>query len=298
MQPGRYEICVDTTLEPGSLTYAEAFIPGRSSSEVLVYSHACHPSLANDNLTGVTLAALLCRELSRRKLRFSYRIVMGPGTIGSLAWLAANEARLDRIEHGLVLALLGDPGELTYKASRRGDAVIDRAAAQVLAGISASARLTGFDPYGYDERQFCSPGFDLPVGRLSRSANGGYPEYHTSADDLGLIGIDALAESFLAIVRLVDSLEKNMVYVNRLPKGEPRLGARGLYGHLGGISPGDYQQALLWVLNQSDGRKDLLAIAGRSGLDLSLIASAAAALEELGLLGTAESSSSCSGGAS
>jgi aminopeptidase-like protein len=284
LAPGEYEVCVDTSLEPGSLTYAEALVPGVSEREVLIYSHVCHPSLANDNLTGMTLAALLCRELGKRQPRLSYRFVFGPGTIGSLAWLAANESRLERIEHGLVLALLGDPGELTYKASRRGNADIDRAARHVVSGMSAASRLMDFEPYGYDERQFCSPGFDLPVGRLTRSANGAYPEYHTSADDLDLVGVPQLAESFLAMIRVIDALEGNRTCVNLAPKGEPRLGQRGLYGALGGGQPGASEQALLWVLNQSDGTRDLLAIAERSGLEFDALDSAASALEAAGLL--------------
>ena len=296
LQPGEYEVCVDSSLEPGSLTYAEACIRGRSPREVLVYTHVCHPSLANDNLTGMALAALLCRELSLRQSRFSYRIVLGPGTIGSLAWLAKNESRVGQVEHGLVVGLLGDPAELTYKASRRGGADIDRAARHVLPRISAGARITDFEPYGYDERQFWSPGFDLPVGRLTRSANGSYPEYHTSADDLGLISTPKLAESFFAIARLFGVLEGNSKYVNLSPKGEPRLGKRGLYGALGGGQPGAAENAMLWVLNQSDGTHDLLAIAERSGLPFDSVRAAASALENAGLLAMVESDGTYPGG--
>lgn len=284
LRPGEYEVCVDTTLEPGSLSYAEARIPGRSPREVLLYTHTCHPSLANDNLTGIAVGALLARELGRCAPRLSYRLVFGPGTIGSLTWLAANEARLNGIAHGLVIGLLGDPGPLTYKASRRGDAVVDRAAREVLPRCSPAARLTAFEPYGYDERQFCSPGFDLPVGRLTRSPNGAYPEYHSSADGPELLDAGCLAESIGALARLLDVLDANRSCRNLSPRGEPQLGRRGLYGSLGGRAPGDFQQALLWVLNQADGSRDLLAIAARSGIPFPGIEAAATALETAGLL--------------
>ena len=284
LRPGEYEVCVDTTLAPGSLSYAEAFVPGQSAREVLVYTHTCHPSLANDNLTGMALGALLAREVSRCRPRLSYRFVFGPGTIGSLAWLAANEARLETIEHGLVIGLLGDPGPLTYKASRRGDATVDRAARHVLPRVSDTARLLDFEPYGYDERQFCSPGFNLPVGRLTRSPNGAYPEYHSSADNPAFIQTECLAESVLALARLMDVLDANRVGRNLSPRGEARLGKRGLYGAVGGAGPGEFQHALLWVLNQADGTRDLLAIAERAGLPFGTVAAAAAALEDVDLL--------------
>jgi aminopeptidase-like protein len=296
LEPGEYEVCVDTVLESGSLTYAEAFVPGASSREVLVYTHSCHPALANDNLTGLVVAALLARELTSARPRLSYRFVFGPGTIGSLAWLAANEARLGQIGHGLVVGLLGDPGPLTYKASRRDTAAVDRAARYLLPRLPGAARLMPFEPYGYDERQFCSPGFDLPVGRLTRSPNGAYPEYHSSADDPDFVSERALAESTHAVLHLLALLDANRTCLNLAPKGEPRLGKRGLYGSVGGQAPAVFEQALLWVLNQSDGSRDLLAIAVRSGLGFEVIEAAATALEAAGLLQTVESGDDMAGG--
>ena len=282
--PGPYDVLVDTTLEPGSLTYGEALIPGKSNAEVLVYTHTCHPSLANDNLSGLVLAALIARELSTRGNRLTYRFVFGPGTIGSLAWLAANEHRLDAIRYGLVVGLLGDPGALTYKASQRGNTEVDRAARQILPRISGRARCVPFEPYGYDERQFCSPGFNLPVGRLTRSPNGAYPEYHSSADNPDLLDHGCLAESVRAVFALLEAVEGNETFINLSPRGEPRLGKRGLYGAVGGRAPGELQQAMLWVLNQSDGTVDLLGIAERSRLSFEDIRQAATALADAGLL--------------
>ena len=144
--------------------------------------------------------------------------------------------------------------------------------------------MVDFEPYGYDERQFCSPGFDLPVGRLTRSPNGAYPEYHTSADNLDFIRPDCLAESIRVLANLITVLDGNRRMLNLSPKGEPRLGKRGLYGSVGGTAPGDFEHALLWILSFSDGKHDLLAIAERSGIDFDVLVQAAAALEGAGLL--------------
>lgn len=282
---GSYRVEIESRLERGSLTYAEAVIPGRTRDEVLFFAHVCHPSLANDNTSGIALATQLAQWVAGESRRYTYRFVFAPGAIGSLCWLAQNESRLKRVRHGLVLALLGDSGPLTYKMSRRENSEIDAVAGYVLSALDPGARTIGFSPYGYDERQLCSPGFNLPVGRLTRSVNGGYPQYHSSADDLSLIRPEYLAQSFEACQRIVSILETDGRYLNLSPKGEPLLGKRGLYGPLGGRTPAEREQALLWVLNQSDGTRSLLDIARRSGLDFARIREAAAALKDAGLLG-------------
>jgi len=281
LRAGRYRIEVKSSLAPGSLTYGELVIAGRTRDEVLFFTHVCHPSLANDNTSGMAVMAALAEWIASEPRRFTYRFVFAPGTIGSLAWLKHNETRLARVRHGLVLALLGDPGSLTYKRSRREVTEIDAIVPYVLAGLGAAIP---FSPYGYDERQLCSPGFDLPVGRLTRSVNGGYAQYHTSADDLTLIRPDCLAQSLEVCQHVVEVIEGNRRYLNLKPKGEPRLGARGLYGPLGGQGPAEREQALLWILNQSDGAHSLLDIARKSGLAFSVIREAASALETVGLL--------------
>jgi aminopeptidase-like protein len=290
--PGPYEVVIDADLAPGHLSYAESVIPGESTDEVLVYTHTCHPSLANDNLSGIAVAVELARALHQAptKPRLTWRFIFGPGTIGSLAWLSRNEERLGRVRAGLVLGLLGDPGVLHYKHSRRGDTLTDRAAAHVLRGTDAhaQAKLLDFEPYGYDERQFCSPGFDLPMGRLTRSPNSTYAEYHTSADDLTLIRPAQLAAALQTLARLASILDANRTPLNLSPKGEPRLGKRGLYGSVGGGAPGAFEHALLWVLNQADGTRDLLAIAERARLPFEQVEQAASALERAGLLRTLE----------
>ncbi len=285
LPPGEYEVFVDATLEPGHLTYGEIFVPGETDHEVLLSAHICHPSLANDNLSGIGVVTELARLLKTVRRAHGYRIVLVPGTIGAITWLARNEGRLDRIKAGLVAANLGDGGDFHFKRSRRGTTVLDRAVEKVLREAGQTYGITDFIPFGYDERQYCSSGFDLPVGLLSRSPWGSFPEYHTSADDLDFIRPEHLGLSVLRYLQVAHVLEDNKTYRNLCPKGEPQLGRRGLYGHIGGGEAGrDRQLALLWVLNQSDGRKDLLAIAERAGLRFTAVAEAARALLEADLL--------------
>ena len=282
--PGDSEVCIDSSLEPGSLTYGEVYLPGESTDEVLISAHVCHPSLANDNLSGVVIAAYLARYLAQVSRRYSYRVLLVPGTIGAIAWLARNEVIVHGIRHGLVLAGLGDAGHLTYKKSRRGDASIDRAAAHVLRQLG-DHQILEFSPYGYDERQFCSPGFNLPVGRLSRTPYDRYPEYHTSADNLEFVDPAQLAASLTACLGIVQVLEHDRTYVNQNPKCEPQLGKRGLYHALGGpVSAPGSEMAMLWALNLSDGQHGVLDIAERSGLPFETIDHAVAVLRDHGLL--------------
>ncbi|AMN47437.1 peptidase M28 [Steroidobacter denitrificans] len=281
---GIYRVEISSTLATGSLTYGELVLPGASRDEVVIFTHVCHPSLANDNTSGIAIATALGAWLAGRERRYTYRLVFAPGTIGSLCWLKRNENRLARIKHGLVLGLLGDPAPWTYKKSRRGDTRIDAIAEYVISDLDPASRIMDFEPYGYDERQLCSPGFNLPVGRLTRSINGGYPQYHSSADDLTLVRPQALERSLTACRRILEVLEADRRYVNLMPKGEPRLGKRGLYGTVGGQSPAARENAMLWVLNQSDGEHSLLDVSQRAGVGFDTICDAATALESAGLL--------------
>jgi aminopeptidase-like protein len=282
---GDYQVLVDSTLADGQLSWGECLIRGRTEEEVLVSCHVCHPSLANDNLSGIAVASGLAQLLGRSQPRYSYRFLFIPGTIGSITWLALHRGQVDRIRHGLVLACVGDPGQLTYKRSRRGDATIDRVMGHVLARSGRPHALVEFSPYGYDERQFCSPGFNLPVGCLSRTPYAEYPEYHTSADNLELVRPESLEDSLQVCWEAVTLLEANRSYLNLSPMGEPQLGRRGLYGSIGGRSDAEERQmAMLWVLNQSDGQHSLLDIAERSNLAFALIAETATTLEDAGLL--------------
>ncbi|MCP4310809.1 MAG: DUF4910 domain-containing protein [Bacteroidetes bacterium] len=286
LEEDSYEVFIDTTLEEGHLTYGEYLVRGDSEEEVLISTHVCHPSLCNDNLSGIAVAAILARELERIGPLYSYRFLFIPGTIGSIAWLSLNESNLNRIKHGLVLTLLGDDSDFTYKRSRQEGAAIDRVADYILSGMQTGEPVvTDFIPYGYDERQFCSPGIDLPVGCFTRKPFGAFPEYHTSADNLEFVKPGRLAESIQTITSILQILEKNGTYINLNPKCEPQLGRRGLYDRLGGTNDSKtLQLAILWVLNFSDGMHDLLDIAKRSGIDFQLVALAAEQLLDAQLL--------------
>lgn len=282
---GEYRVRIDTTLAPGSLSYGECLIQGETAEEVILSAHACHPSLANDNLSGITIAVALAKELSRRRNRYSYRFIFAPGTIGSICWLARNHDHVGRIRHGLVLSCLGDAGSINYKRSRRETAEIDRVVEHVLREADEPHAISDFVPYGYDERQYCSPGFNLPVGVLMRTPNGQYPEYHTSADNLDLLKPEALEHSLNTLRKIVNTLEHNARYLNLNPHCEPQLGKRGLYASTGGLAkPPGYEMALLWVLNYSDGEHDLLDISDRSKIPFDTIATAARMLREANLL--------------
>ncbi len=283
LEPGDYHVVVDSTLEPGAATYGELLVEGATSDEVVLTTYACHPSLANDNLSGVAVLTELASTLvAQSELRYTYRFLWSPGTIGALCWLARNRDTVEEIRHGLVLSCLGDPGPFTYKRSRRGDAAIDTTVAHVVRQRRASRVLDWF-PYGGDERQFCSPGFDLPFGAFSRTPADQFPEYHSSADDLDFVRPEHLGESFATLIDVIDVLESNATYTNLSPYGEPQLGRRGLYRGLGGGS--SEEMALLWVLSLSDGTNSLLEIAERSGVEFAEIRDAAARLEAHDLLG-------------
>jgi len=319
LRPGMYEVVIDATLAPGHLTWGECYLPGESDREVLLSTHVCHPSLANDNCSGMALLTFLAKHLRDRRRRLSYRLLFIPGTIGSIAWLARNEARVGRIDAGLVASCVGDRGNLTYKRSRRGNAPVDRAVERVLQASGRSHRIVDFVPYGYDERQYCSPGFNLPVGCLMRTPNGEYPEYHTSADDQSLVSAEHLADSLQTYAEVCVAIEEEISrdagdgrsatllqtrshqadratqttgarddsprYVNTQPKCEPQLGKRGLYRATGGSNhPGATQMAMLWLLNFSDGDHSLSHIGEKSGIDPILLTHTADLLVEHGLL--------------
>ncbi|WP_158966509.1 DUF4910 domain-containing protein [Paraglaciecola sp. L3A3] len=287
MPDGEYEVCIDASLTKGALTYGELLIPGQSKQEVLISTHICHPSLANDNLSGISVAAFLAKFLSEQSLYYSYRVLFIPGTIGAITWLASHEDQVANIKHGLVLTGLGDSAGLTYKRSRQHNAEIDKVASYVLAQ-QASHQIFDFSPYGYDERQYCSPGFDLAVGRLSRSPFGTFAEYHTSNDNLSFVDAQQLEKSMKTCINIIDILENNRYYVNTQAKGEPQLSKYGLYSSIGGLQESrESQMAILWILNLADGTKSLLDIAIKSGILFEQLTQIAQVLLDKGLLNEA-----------
>jgi len=280
-----YEVFIDSSLEGGHLTYGEFFHQGETDEEFLLSAHVCHPSLANDNCTGLALLTLLGKKMTGLRTRFSYRFLFAPGTIGAISWLARNEDKTQRIRHGLVVSMVGDGGGPTYKRSRRGSAAIDRAMVHVLRHSFPTSMVLDFSPYGYDERQYCSPGFNLPVGLIQRSQFGKIPQYHTSADNLEFIRPEYLAQSYRLIVEALDVIENDAILRSTMPKCEPQLGKRGLYGAVGGDkNSAAINMAMLWVLNQSDGMHSLLDIAERACLPFAVVSRTAKLLQKHGLL--------------
>ncbi len=276
LKEDEYEVCIQSSLEKGSLTFGELVIPGETSAEVLISTHVCHPSLCNDNLSGMVLATYLALHLRSSNLRFTYRFLFIPGTIGSIAWLSEHKDRTDLIWHGLVLTGIGDSGGFTYKRTRRGNAEIDRVLSHVLTQSEYEHEIIDFFPYGYDERQYCSPGFNLPVGCLMRTPHGQYPEYHSSGDNLEFIHPEYLEQSFFVCMNAIAVLEKNRTYQSLNPNCEPQLGRRGLYRAVGGQAEGAKREmAMLWILNLSDGTHSLLDIAERANISFEIIASEA-----------------------
>lgn len=285
LTPGEYEVCIDSTLEAGSLTYGEIVLPGATEEEILISSHVCHPSLADDNSSGIAVSTLLAREArAKQDRRYTLRFLFAPGTIGAITWLARNRATASRIRHGLTLTCLGDSHPFTYKRTVSGDAEIDRAVEHVLKTSGFPHQTVEFFPYGYDERQYNSPGFRLAVGSLMRGRHGEFPEYHTSGDNLDFVSGERLAESYAVCREVIRALDGNLRFRNLFPYGEPQLGRRGLYRSLGGTSIPNLQFAMLWVLNLSDGEHALLDIARRASIDFATVEHAAKLLLEHGLL--------------
>lgn len=285
----KYEVVIDSTLRDGSLTYGEFFIPGSTSDEILVSCYVCHPSMCNDNLSGVVLTTLLARELSKVKTNYSFRFLFVPETIGTISWLAANEKNLSKIKHGLVATCLGDPEISTYKRTKHGKAEIDRAVEYVLKNTKDDYQILDFFPTGSDERQFCSPGINLDVGSLMRTPYGKFAEYHTSDDNLKFVQPQFLGDSYSKYLQTIFVLENNKKYLNLNPKCEPQLGKRGLYRQIGGQKiTKNSELAMFWMLSLSDGLHDIIGISEKSGLEFEVLLEAAQKLEKNNLLKLAD----------
>lgn len=280
-----YEVVIDSTLENGSLTYGEFLIQGAISDEILISCYVCHPSMCNDNLSGVVLTTMLARELSKIQTNYSFRFLFIPETIGAITWLAINEKNLSKIKHGLVATCVGDPGISTYKRTKHGKTEIDRAVEFVLKNSKTEYQILDFFPTGSDERQFCSPGINLNVGSLMRTPYGRFTEYHTSDDNLNFVQPQFLRDSYSKYLQTIFILENNKKYLNLNPKCEPQLGKRGLYRQIGGQKvTQDSERAMFWILSFSDGEHDLLDIAEKSSLEFEVLVDIAEKLEKNNLL--------------
>ena len=283
-----YSRRVSATPRSGYLTWGEVLLRGRSLQELLIFCHICHPSSCHGNLSGIAVAAALAQRLLLTRTRHSYRFLFIPCTIGSITWLALNQSRALRVKHSLLLDCHGDFGKPSYEKSRRGDAEVDRAVAFVLREASEDCSIDRFSPFGYDEGQFCNPGFDLPVGR--RTPGAVFPQYRTSADDLAFVEPRHLYDSFMKLLTVIDVLENNRVYANRSPYGEPKLGKYDLTHLPESATDGEYRRALLWVFNSSDGSKSLLDVASDGNLRWDVAKEAARGLVARGLITPIEGS--------
>ena len=303
----KYHVVVDATLNPGALTYGEVTLPGSSGNEYLVSTYACHPSLANDNLSGVVLWTLLLRELKRRALYHSYRFVIAPETIGALAYIAGNEQAVRALAGGLVATTVAGPGHFGYKRTYRGDAIVDRAVRLTFRELGLEFTEYPFDVNGSDERQYSTPGLRVPVGTICKDKYYEYPYYHTSLDNLEFVSAANLVETLKLYVMVIDKLEQNRTYLSLNPVGEPMLGKRGLYPKMGGtikqntadssvhgerryavdagnIILGNELDAIRWVLFYADGQTPLLDVAEKVGLPMGQLYGVANKLVAGGLL--------------
>ena len=289
-----YAVNISSEHKDGSLTYGEFLIKGESTDEILISTYVCHPSLCNDNLSGPVLSLFLAKYFSKQKLHYSIRFLFIPETIGAITWLARNEDNVKNIKHGLVATCLGDSGNLTYKKTRDGDNIIDKIVEEVLIESGKPYKIMDFWPSGSDERQYCSPGFNLPVGSLMRTPYDMFDEYHTSEDNLSFMNKESLRDSFLKYIAVIKKLEdyflvdipkrkipenknsanNNPVFKNLIPKCEPQLGKRRIYDEIGGIKKQDsleQKKAIQWILNLSDGKNSLRDIQARSGLNYDIL---------------------------
>jgi len=284
----KYKVKIDSELnEKGFMTYGEAVLKGKSSKEILLSTYICHPSMANNELSGPLVTSFIYKILKEEKnRRYTYRFLFLPETIGAIYYLSRHGNELKKkLAAGYVITCIGDKGNFSYKKSRDGNTIADRAAMLVLNQSGEKFNLEDFFPTGSDERQYCSPGFNLPVGSLMRTRYGKYKEYHTSADNKNFISFDAMQKSVEKYMSVINVIEKNLIYVNTLPDCEPQLGKRGLYPTIGSQKDTTgFVNAMMWVLNMSDGKNDLIDIADKSKVKFELIAEAAERLSEKNLL--------------
>jgi aminopeptidase-like protein len=297
LKPGKYRAVVKSTLAPGSMTYGHCVLPAtvKTQDEVLITTYVCHPSMANNELSGPLVASFLYGELKALPMRrYNYRFIMAPETIGAITYLATHGDHLKaHCKAGLVVTCCGDDGNITYKRSRQGGAEIDRCAESILThyGKRNGKKVTFLDffPSGSDERQYCSQGFNLPVGSLMRSMYATFPEYHTSADDKSFISFEALGESVSLYKQTLMALESNRKFQATITHCEPMLGPRGLYPTLGSEKQTEERvRLMMYLLNYSDGVHDLCAIAEKASCSVLDLAPVVVTLLEGGLLRAVE----------
>jgi len=269
-----YHMYIDANHDPnGALVYGEAVLKGTSTKEILLSTYICHPSMANNELSGPLVTSFIYKELSMQKKRkYTYRFLFLPETIGSICYLSKHgDALKQQLIAGFVVTCVGDDGNFTYKKSRQGNALPDRVVELILKQTEKQYNIIDFFPMGSDERQYCSPGFNLPVGSLMRTMYGTYPEYHTSGDNKNFISFKAMEASIKKYLEIFKVIEYNDKYINTMPYGEPQLGKRGLYPTIGGKGLKKVIEAMMWLLNLSDGNHDLIDIANKSKVNYNTL---------------------------
>jgi aminopeptidase-like protein len=286
LKPDNYRIVIDSDLKPGSLTYGELIIPGQSRDEIFLSTYICHPSMANNEISGPVIATHLARWLSGSPRHYTYRVVFVPETIGAIVYLSRHLNHLKKfVAAGYVVTCCGDEGNFSYLSSRTGQTYADKVAIRVLSEHAPGFTRYSFLQRGSDERQYCSPLVDLPVASVMRSKYHEYPQYHSSADDLTFVTAHGLQGALHLYVEIVRTLEANRI-VRASLAGEPQLGRRGLYPNTGGQIDQSTVNAVMDLLAYADGQSDIVDIAGITGHDVSHLRSLADTLSNQGLLTT------------
>jgi aminopeptidase-like protein len=259
---GLYHVVVDSDLKPGVLNYAELILPGETDEEVLLSTYICHPSMANNELSGPIVTTALAQWLqSLEKRRYTYRIVFIPETIGSIVYLSKNIDRLKRqVIAGFNITCIGDDRCYSYLPSRNGSTLSDQAALHVLHHTDSDFKRYSWLDRGSDERQYCAPGIDLPIATIMRSKYGEYPEYHTSLDNFDVVTPSGLDGGFIALRRAIEIIEQN-IHLKTAVLCEPQLGKRGLYPSLSTKESGEQVRAMMNLISCCDGSRTLLEIA-------------------------------------
>jgi aminopeptidase-like protein len=261
---GIYKVVINSSLTEGSLTYGECVLKGEAEEEILFSTYLCHPSMANNELSGPLVQAFLYKKIAALpKRKYSYRFVFAPETIGVIAFLQKTGMYLkEKLLAGYVLTCCGDSGNFVYKQTKNPDSVTDKISHHVLKHQSIPYEVIPFSVGGSDERQYCSPGFNLPVGSLTRSMYQRYKEYHTSLDNKSFISFEAMKKTILVYFKFIEAFELNGIYTNTMPYCEPQLGKRGLYPS--SVAPTDQRAALhrmMHLITWCDGSHDVLTIA-------------------------------------
>jgi len=266
LKEGRYRVVIDSEIKDGNLTYGEVIFPGNTRQEVFLSTYVCHPSMANNELSGPVLLTFLAKWIASAPRKYTYRIIFIPETIGSITYLSRNlEAMRKNIIAGFNISCVGDDRAYSYVPSRYGNTYADKIALNVLKFKHPDFIKYSFLDRGSDERQYCSPGIDLPLVTLTRSKYGAYPEYHTSLDDLSLVTPKGLRGSYELFTDCIQLIERNSKYGNKC-YGEPQLGKRGLYPSLSTKTSGASVRNMMNFIAYADGANDLLDISNIIGV--------------------------------